>query len=185
MENKICKVCLINKELNLYRKNRTGTFGPTCKSCYRDTWKLKNPNYQKNYDKSRSKDVECKRNKKWRMENSDARKERFDERMKNDVIFNITIKTRWCIKSSFRDGYTKKSKTQEILGCSYEEFKIHIESQFIEGMTWKNHGEWHLDHKIPVSWGKTEDEIIKLNHYTNFQPLWACDNLSKKNRFSN
>ncbi len=50
-------------------------------------------------------------------------------------------------------------------------------------MTWENHGEWHIDHIIPISWGKTESEVIELNHYTNFQPLWAKDNLSKGNRW--
>lgn len=81
-------------------------------------------------------------------------------------------------------GYSKKSKTQEILGCSFEFFKEYIESMFVEGMTWYNHGEWHLDHKIPISWSETEEDLIKLNHYTNFQPLWSHDNLSKGNRWS-
>ena len=50
-------------------------------------------------------------------------------------------------------------------------------------MNWKNYGEWHLDHIIPISYAKKEEEIYELNHYTNFQPLWAKDNLSKGNRF--
>lgn len=50
-------------------------------------------------------------------------------------------------------------------------------------MEWSNYGEWHIDHKIPSSWAKNEEEIIKLNHYTNLQPLWAEDNLSKKNYY--
>jgi hypothetical protein len=69
------------------------------------------------------------------------------------------------------------------LGCSYDEFKVHIEKQFLEGMTWANHGKWHLDHIIPVSYGLNESEVIALNHYTNFQPLWATDNMSKGNRY--
>ena len=51
-------------------------------------------------------------------------------------------------------------------------------------MSWENYGEWHLDHKTPISWAKTEEEIYELNHYTNFQPLWEFDNLSKGNRWS-
>jgi len=78
-----------------------------------------------------------------------------------------------------RYGYTKKSKTFEILGCDYETFKKHIESQFIDGMSWENRNEWHVDHIIPVSSAKDEGEMILLNHYLNLQPLWATDNLSK------
>ena len=65
------------------------------------------------------------------------------------------------------------------MGVSYNEFKVYIENQFLEGMTWDNHGEWHLDHKRPISWAKSEDEIYELNHYSNFQPLWSIDNLLK------
>ena len=83
-----------------------------------------------------------------------------------------------------RNGYTKRSKTQEILGIDFEGFKIYIENLFTDGMSWSNFGEWHIDHKIPISWGKTEDDIIKLNHYKNLQPLWAEENLSKGNRYS-
>lgn len=79
-------------------------------------------------------------------------------------------------------GYSKTSKTYKILGCSYEEFKQYLESQFTNGMTWENAGEWHLDHIYPVSLATDEEHLIKLNHYTNFQPMWAEDNLKKGNR---
>jgi len=87
------------------------------------------------------------------------------------------------ILSSFnRKGYSKKSKTKEILGIDFNGFMKHIESQFKDGMSWHNRGGWELDHIIPVSLGKTEEEIIKLNHYSNFQPLWREDNLKKSNK---
>jgi len=50
-------------------------------------------------------------------------------------------------------------------------------------MSWENYGEWELDHKVPISLATTVEEIYSLNHYTNFQPLWASDNKSKGNRF--
>jgi hypothetical protein len=81
-----------------------------------------------------------------------------------------------------RQGYKKNSKTQSILGCSYEEFKLFIESKFQEGMSWVNKGMWHLDHIIPISSAKDEEEVYKLNHYKNFQPLWEIDNLLKSNK---
>ncbi len=50
-------------------------------------------------------------------------------------------------------------------------------------MTLSNHGKWHLDHIIPISYAKSKEEVYILNHYTNFQPLWAIDNLSKGNKY--
>ena len=78
-----------------------------------------------------------------------------------------------------RRGWKKNSATQKILGCSFGEFKKHIESQFKEGMTWDNHGEWHYDHRIPLASAKTEERITELSHYTNLQPLWASENKAK------
>jgi hypothetical protein len=46
-------------------------------------------------------------------------------------------------------------------------------------MTLENYGEWHLDHIIPLATATTREDVVRLNHYTNFQPLWAKDNLSK------
>ena len=89
------------------------------------------------------------------------------------------------IKSSFYNKNFNKPRTLNVIGCSYSEFKVHIESLFKDNMNWDNYGEWHLDHKIPASWAKTEEELYKLNHYSNFQPMWAFDNQSKSNRFSN
>jgi len=80
------------------------------------------------------------------------------------------------------NGFTKKSRSYEILGCSFDYFKNHIESKFTDGMTWENRSKWHIDHIIPISSAKTEAEILKLNHYTNLQPLWAADNIRKGNK---
>ena len=81
-------------------------------------------------------------------------------------------------------GYIKKSKTNEILGCSFEEFQFHLENKFENWMNWDNRGlyngdfnyGWDIDHIIPLSSAKTEDEIIKLNHYSNLQPLCSYTN---------
>jgi hypothetical protein len=76
---------------------------------------------------------------------------------------------------------TKKNKTFEIVGCTKEFLREYIEKQFTEDMSWENHGMygWHIDHIIPLASAKDEDEIYKLCHYTNLQPLWWFDNLSK------
>lgn len=92
------------------------------------------------------------------------------------------------LESIRRHGWGKESKTFELLGCDWKIFKSHIENQFVDGMNWFNHGrgkdKWHYDHIIPISLAKTEDDIIRLNHYTNFQPLWEEDNLRKSDKIS-
>lgn len=77
----------------------------------------------------------------------------------------------------------KNNKTFDILGCSPEFLKEYIEKKFTNGMCWDRMGkEIHIDHIIPLSSAKSEDEIYKLCHYTNLQPLWAEDNLKKSNK---
>jgi len=116
-------------------------------------------------------------------ERSSRRKLRLRERMKVDPLYKLHQKIKRTIAQSIRrNGYTKKSSTYQILGCSYEEFKIWIENKFTEGMDWSNYGKWHFDHIIPIDSATNEDEIIKLNHYSNFQPLWASDNIWKSNK---
>lgn len=102
---------------------------------------------------------------------------------KTDPLFKLKCNIRTNIGGAIkRQGYTKKTKTFQLLGCTYEEFKEHLEKQFTKGMTWDNYGKWHLDHIYPVSLAKDEEELIRLNHYTNFQPLWAIDNHKKSNK---
>jgi hypothetical protein len=102
---------------------------------------------------------------------------------KSNPLFALKHRIRSTInKCLTRCGYTKRSKSLDILGCSWEEFYKHIESKFTEGMTWSNRGMygWHIDHIVPLAVAKTEEEIIKLNHYTNLQPLWGKENMNKK-----
>ena len=79
-----------------------------------------------------------------------------------------------------RKGYSKNTKTADTLGCSWEFLKEYLEAQFVDGMNWDNYGEWHIDHIKPLALAKTEEEVYNLNHYTNLQPLWAEDNMRKK-----
>lgn len=70
------------------------------------------------------------------------------------------------------------------LGCSIDEFKLYIENQFLPGMTWDNHGEWHFDHIQPLSKFdlSNKQEFLQAVNYLNIQPLWASDNISKGNK---
>ena len=96
-------------------------------------------------------------------------------------LFQLQRNIRSLIRGKIRaGGYTKRSKTTEILGCDWELFKFHIESQFVEGMSWSIFGsKIHIDHIIPMTIATTEAEVLALNHYTNLQPLWALDNIRK------
>lgn len=76
---------------------------------------------------------------------------------------------------------TKLRGTFELVGCTPEELKLHIETQFKEGMSWENyrHDTWHIDHIIPLACDKTKEEIYELCKYTNLQPLWKDENYKK------
>lgn len=101
-----------------------------------------------------------------------------------ELNFKLICTLRSSLSESIKKNrLIKKFKTLDLLGISIEEFKLFIESKFKEGMSWNNYGEWHLDHIIPISYGKTIDEIYELSYYTNFQPLWMKENCSKGNRF--
>jgi hypothetical protein len=141
---------------------------------YRQENKEKIKETQSNYYK-KNKELVLKKNSNYR-----------DKRLKNDPIFKFIHHIRSNIKNTFKRGnnqFRKGARTETILGCTIEEFRLHIEKQFTEGMSFENHGEWHLDHIKPISLATTEEEVIALNHYTNFQPLWAEDNLRKGNKY--
>lgn len=155
-----------------------------------------------------NKDVILTSNKKWRDDNKEycsqkskeyylENKEDIIERCivnnrvkyKTDRIFRIKDSIRKSIKRAFKNrSYIKGAFTTDILGCSSEEFKTYIESKFEDWMSWDNYGlyngelnyGWDLDHIIPITSAKTEEDIYRLNHYTNFQPLCSFTNRNIK-----
>lgn len=78
-----------------------------------------------------------------------------------------------------RYNYTGNKTIKEMLGCDIDFFVEYLEGKFKDEMTLDNYGEWTIDHIIPISQVKTQEDIEKLNHYTNLQPLWAKENSSK------
>jgi hypothetical protein len=156
-------------------------------------WRENNVEHLKDYSKNRyeeNKESISENKKVWRENNKDKineyRREYQKNRLSKDPLYKLSSSIRNRIGLSFkRNGYTKNSSTYEILGCSFEDFKLYLQDLFKDGMSWENQGEWHLDHIIPVSSAQTEEEIIKLNHYKNFQPLWAIDNIKKSNSIKN
>ena len=103
-------------------------------------------------------------------------------RRQSDSLFKLSGNTRNLIKNYLKNGgYRKSKKTENILGCSFVEFKTHLENLFKDGMCWENYGSWELDHINPISSATNEQEMIQLNNYLNFQPLWKSENRSKSN----
>lgn len=126
--------------------------------------------------------------KKWYSKNQEARRTQIaeykDKRRKIDPLYRMRLNIRTRLCHIFRQMKIKKTvKTQELLGINYKKFTIYIESLFREGMCWDKMGtEIHIDHIIPLSSAKNEEELIRLCHYTNLQPLWASENLHKSNK---
>ena len=76
-------------------------------------------------------------------------------------------------------GYVKPQGLGSLLGTTLADAKAHLEAKFDAGMSWDNYGQWHIDHVVPFASAKSLEEVVRLCHYTNLQPLWAKDNLSK------
>jgi len=203
METKICSKCNIEKEICNFHKWKNGPDGykRDCKECRKletksyynknnEKIKLRVSRYrklnpdkvkevkQKIYDRDKKRILMV--NKLYRENNRKTRNAYIRNRKLTDPVFKL----KYLINSRMRifmksHNITKKNKTFEIVGCTPKELKEHIENQFQSGMSWNNQGDWHIDHIIPLSSGKTEDEIVKLCHYSNLQPLWAIDNMKK------
>ena len=106
------------------------------------------------------------------------------KRSKLDPIFKLRMSMRSRLYNFFKSQSIKKNKkTENYLGCTYKEAKKYIESKFKDGMKWENHGEWHIDHIKPLALATCENDLIELCNYNNLQPLWAIDNLIKKDKF--
>lgn len=176
-----CKNVLPKTNEFFQKDNRRNSFRFECKKCHNKKikeWFSNNKNYRQKYYKE------------YCLNNKDAINETKQEyrlnRKKIDTLYRLTISIRSLIKSAIlKKRFSKQSKTKEILGCTFEEFKIHIESQFEPWMSWDNYGKyngqfnygWDLDHTISIHKAKTYEELIKLNHYTNFQPL--CSKINR------
>lgn len=111
--------------------------------------------------------------------------ERLKNRLKTDPIFKLKHNVRNLVRNAINGkGHKKLTKTEIILGCTFEDFKQHLESQFEDWMSWDNYGlyngtpnyGWDIDHITPNSTAITENEVIKLNHYTNLKPLCSYTN---------
>ena len=128
-------------------------------------------------------------NKQYKKVNKDKiaeyQKEYQKKKRKTDPLYKLKHNLR---SSSSRvwKGTTKSATTEKLLGCSYIEFRDYITAQFVGNMTWENYGDvWHVDHIIPLATIENVNQIElieSLCHYSNLQPLFSEDNLSKHDK---
>jgi hypothetical protein len=147
-------------------------------------YKLDHPNYNKEYyEKNKEKYSELM--KRWYQKNKEEFNKKGNEysknRRKSDPMIKLIgyIRTRLWVAL----GSKRSKRTKDIFGCELNELKQHIESQFESWMNWENwgmgDGKWVVDHIKPISSAKSEEEVYRLNHYTNLRPLCWRKNLEK------
>ena len=118
----------------------------------------------------------------YRKQNRDKRRIYVRNRLKTDINFKIANNLRTRVRKVLK-GERKSKNTMDLIGCSADFLKKHLENQFQPGMSWDNYGYngWHVDHILPCASFDLGDpkQQQKCFHYTNLQPLWAKDNISK------
>ena len=109
-----------------------------------------------------------------------------NNRIKTDINFRILCSLRHRLNMTVKHNH-KFSTTIKLLGCNVKKLRKHLTKQFQSGMSWKNYGKWHIDHIRPcTSFDLSKpSQQRKCFHYTNLQPLWAKDNLSKSDNLIN
>jgi hypothetical protein len=177
-----CKSCNINKPISEFNKNSRKPIGivEECVDC-------RSIKSRKRYNE-KSEEIKAKANQYYH-ENKDkikVTKRKYQIRKtKTDIKYKLIRRLRGRLYDALlKKSWKKNTHFYEYIGCTLDELKLHLESQFIQNMTWENYGEWHIDHIIPLSSAETEEQLYKLCHYTNLQPLWAVDNLKKANKIA-
>lgn len=214
METKICRKCLLELTVNCFGKTSQNKDGlkSYCNECrkieskkYRTENKEKRSETIKKYYEN-NKEKELVRFKQYRIDYKIKRQETvkkyYEENKKiinskqvklnkfyynNNNLYKLKHICRGRIIGFLKKtNISKKGSTFEMIGCTPQFLKEYIEKQFTEGMSWELMGQHiHIDHIIPLSSAEDEDGVYKLCHYTNLQPLWAFDNLSKGSKIIN
>jgi hypothetical protein len=199
---KKCVTCKEDKNEDCFTHDKSKPDGlyPTCKEClkekrndfiikkkksdYDKKYKLDNiekvTEARKEYQKNIPNEVRAKHNRNYR----EKHKEEFN---KKQLLYIKKNKYKFAYRTILfnfltRSNTNKTNITSELLGYDVGKFKQRIELNFKDGMDWNNHGEWHIDHKKPISMFKEGTPANIVNALCNLQPLWAKDNLSKGNK---
>lgn len=159
---------------------------------YKKTHKEEISKYNKQYNIVKN-DKILKRKRRYHKENKEKEREyrrkyqsvNIKERISRDKVFKIKMQLRRLIYRSFtRKGYNKQSHTYEIIGCDYKTFIDYLLKTFKNnyGYEWNGKEPVHIDHITPLATAETEEDVLKLCHYTNLQLLKAHDNILKKDK---
>lgn len=165
--NYTCVLCCKNIAKKHYDKNKTIIKGKSKEYYKINSDKVKA--YQKQYSNM----------------NKDKINDRHHQRYNNDPDYKMKFRMRGMLRKILIKSETpKENDCYSLVGYTPSQLRRHLESLFKHGMTWDNHGEWHIDHIVPVSWwlknGLTDPSMI--NALINLQPLWAKDNLIKSDK---
>lgn len=192
----ICSDCGQNKSVDEYYKSKTyitGILG-RCKTCHNKKCCARNMAKLKSNPELMQKAREYK--KQWSAENKDkvreymkrvkeANPEKYRE-LRREAKRKPVVRLRDNLRRRLRD-FVRGRRLFPGVGCTKEELKMHIELQFKDGMTWENYGQWHIDHIRPcASFDLLDPEQARqCFHYTNLQPLWAAENIAKRDKIIN
>jgi len=201
--NKQCSKCGIKKDITKFYIDKTRKDGlyPQCKKCKcAETQKWKQDNSEK-YRQIRQRYLQQMKNNPDFLEKNRQRTRRFLKnnpdykrkyefsRYHGDIGYRLVTNLRSRLRDAIKNN-TKSGRILTYLGCSVDEFKKHLESQFVEGMTWDNYGNkencWSIDHIIPCASFdfSVEENIFKCCHYSNLQPMWHIENIKKRNKLN-
>lgn len=173
---KKCNDCGKNKSLDCFHIKKGSKYGRNhrCKDCR----KIFSQNYY-----LENKDRLNLQHKEYNYANRKKQAKIFKDRYNSDLSFKMKHLLRRRLRHAIK-GKIKTKSAKELLGCDILYFRTYIEKQFLKGMSWDNHGEWHIDHIKPCDSFDLSDikQQKQCFHYTNLQPLWAKDNLKKSNK---
>lgn len=193
-----CKMCLSERARRYAKENRDRVLEKQRRHraenseeirSYHKEWSNKNKDkirsyYKKYYSENREKILAS--HKRHRQENPGLHCEYKKRRCMTDPSFKMIERLRTRVLQAIKMQYGDKAKsTTELLGCSVDDARAHLEARFKDGMSWGNHGDWHIDHIRPcASFDLTDPEQQKeCFHYTNLQPLWAKENMKKNDTY--
>lgn len=190
MNKKICFKCKVEKEISNFppRKGKKFDVSCYCRKCISSLFYERKKDLIKTKNKIYYEDNKEKALKQRKLYRDTHKKERnvYLKKRRKEIDFRIIHTLRNRVRSALKNNQKKGSAIRD-LGCTIPELKVYLEKQFKYGMTWENYGfyGWHIDHIKPLSKFDltSREQFLEANHYTNLQPLWAADNIRKKDKY--